>query len=164
MDVLARIKSNIYKFQTSGTEQNLVFASRLEKYVLNYTSLKFESQREDGHVTGITEDFVEPLKEVKEIAKPEQPILKSSNAQSLINCIKVSRNTQAFKSRDVGFDLWAEFEDKECEPILEGPDKKGDETETIATTVSFENHDLGVKKETLEDHLESKTYFFPFWE
>ena len=72
--------------------------------------------------------------------------MKSSNAQTLINDSKVSRNIQAVKSRYVGFDLWADFEDKEYEPILEVQEKKGNETEAMATTVSFKNHDLGMKK------------------
>ena len=78
MDVIARIKSNINKLQKSGTEQNLLFASRLENFVLTFTSSKLESQRKDGHAN--------------------------------------------------------------------------------ETTVSFENHDLGMKKKTLKDHLESLTF------
>ena len=158
MDIIARIKSNINKLQTSGTEQNLVFASRLEKYVLIYTNSNLESQREDSYITGITNDFIEPLKEVDDISKSKIHLVKSSSTQSLINCKKVSRNIQAFNSRNIGFDLWAEFEDKDSEPIVEGQESKGKETEAIAATTLLENDDLVIKKETLADHVESQPF------
>ena len=76
-----------------------------------------ESKEPDQfYVSGMKNYSQEPLKEPfkdREISKAGVLHRKPSNAQNLTSHLKVSRNLQAFKNRDIGFDFWAEFEDKE---------------------------------------------------
>ena len=63
MDVRKRIKASITKLQTSGTELNISFASRLEKYVFKNSSLRLVSQKQYGQVARQTDDNTESSEE-----------------------------------------------------------------------------------------------------
>ena len=115
-----------------------------------------ESQREyvqpkdpaQFNVSGIKHDYQEPLTEpvkYREISNAGVLPRKPSNAQNLTNHLKVSRNLQAFKNRDICYNLWAEFEDEENEPILGDQDENIGNSTKVTATPSVHNKTEGGK-------------------
>ena len=115
MDVIARIKDNVKMLRDTGSANNILFATGLEKCILNFIDCETKSFSAVNNKEGKFDENKNKanIKNVVEVATKISEKVSDTN-------LSVTKNIDIFNSRDDGFDQWAEFEDKSDEKDFMG--------------------------------------------